>query len=173
MPPGWALNLFRLLTVPLTRREQALADLAFRNGPDLSANWRRVVQAVTFAIAACVVGEFVGDIFQNCLVGIGLLVALLISLGSVLRNGFIFQPIESGGLILPAYAAFGTSYREVSMFLLKLFLAQAPWLLILTVFGSSLALFLAKAKLVYGARTRVQTDLFNSGKPLNNGNVCF
>jgi hypothetical protein len=131
----------------LDKREKALADLVFPAGVAVSAFWRSVFRMVAVVAAAGLLTGLVNKQAEYWVVGIGLAIATLLVLATLLGTGQAFRPVTSSGVSIPMFAAYGVGFKELSDLLLKFSLVQLPPLLAFTMAGSCMGFYLAHGSL--------------------------
>ena len=139
----------------LTDREKVLAEFAFPNGIEIRRPWKHIV--ITLVITCFLAGplSLVFPTASIWLLGLGLFAGacqVLAQLGGARAFGLV----QSSGISIPMYAAYGVGYRELARMLFKRVVVQIPLLVAYALAASLMLGYVARfplaASLTFGIK---------------------
>jgi hypothetical protein len=115
-PAGW---LEKKLWQWLNPRERSLMEFAFPGGPVMTKPWIKILRNFVLMILIGFAASFWDFTLQYWVYGLGLFITLCQCLAQIWSNGAAFRVMLNGGIIIPIYAVYPVTFRDLSRTLLS------------------------------------------------------
>jgi hypothetical protein len=126
-PAGW---LEKNLWQWLTPREKSLMEFAFPGGLVITKPWIKILRNFVLMVLIGFAASFWDYNLQFWIYGLGLFITLLQCLAQIWSNGAAFRVMLNSGIIIPMYAVYPVTFRDLSGTLFKLSIIQLPLFLV-------------------------------------------
>jgi hypothetical protein len=146
-PQGWLEMIFLQW---LSARERVVAEFAFPTGVQITKPWLLILRNSLLTVVVGFAAGTVSQPLEHWLLGIGLFITVNQCLARMWANGVAFRSMRNGGVLIPVYAAYPISFRELSRTLLKVSIIQLPFFLIYTMAAAVVIGHLAGLDLMNG-----------------------
>jgi len=134
----------------LNKREKALVDIVFPDGPTFSASWLAILNILAGTIVAGLLVRIIIPAAEYCAMGIGFASVLLFILLALNRTGMPFRIVNNSGVGISVYVFFGAGFNELATLLLKSAVVQMP-----AVFGMTLVISAVLVKFFEGSAVMI------------------